>query len=651
MELLAPEMTTAFGSALLHSLWQGTLIYCLLQLLLPLLPTAGARHDVSVIALLLLPLAFGVTFWWSLPDSVTLRMVTSPNPVMLLPSGIAEPGSVTGTNWRYWLTLGYFAGLLPAGCWLLRQQWLVHRLGRYGLAELPASWQRPFAELLAGHLPGRNIRLYASRRSGAVLALGFISPVVLFPLALVNQLTVEQARLVLLHEIAHLRHYDHLLNYLQQGLRVLFFYHPAAHLICRGIDREREYRCDDWVAGRTRNPISYAEALLAVGRVSQTPQNPLAMSISKTPFTQRIERLFLDDRRRSAPLAFLLFPVALLLLTAVQSGTREVGEGSYHEVGAKSPKAVETALEVARDSFVPRPLTQLEEETLRRELEETLNDLPTPDELREEVAAAIADLPTEEEIRQHIQASNDCTVSAEELERMTEDALAQLPVMREKLATLLTEMPSREELRTTLSEALENLPDSIGPPGEVDGKIIFYLDGKLLTDEEAAYVMRDGFQTVRITQDPGSLAARGHAGVGAIYDLFVAPPPPPVAAPAPPLPPVSPAPPAPPAPPTAPEWSEEARILSPPGGEFTFNGQKGDTTKVYGSFGPKEGTRENDIVYYLDGRQITRAQMNSVPPEHIKKITISDSSKELADLGHPTAVYLVNLTRLRPFRE
>ena len=135
--------------------------------------------------------------------------------------------------------------------------------------------------------------MHLSGLATEVMTLGFWSPIIVVPVALAARLTPAMARTLLLHEIAHLRHYDHLLNYPQQALKVIFFYQP-------GRPRPRpalsigsgEHRCDDWVARRCPDDRhTYATALVAAAQLSLT-QNPLAMSATKTNFTTRIHRLF-----------------------------------------------------------------------------------------------------------------------------------------------------------------------------------------------------------------------------------------------------------------------------------------------------------------------------------------------------------------------
>jgi len=312
---------TAFGLALVHSFWIGALLFTTVRALLPFLPGPTARYKLAYCALLLL----GGTF------VATYAMVYDPKPVCenLLVTGtslpmISLPAATPETGWIDWLTgqlpafapwlsMLYVLGFLPALIRLIAGQYTVHQLGSRGLSGLPTGWADRLGDELSRHPATCRVRCFLSQHAGEVMTLGFWSPVIVFPVALVNTLTPEMARTILLHEIAHLRHYDHWLNYPQQVLKTFFFYHPAAYALCRIIDREREHRCDDWVAQRCEDRRTYATALVAVARTSHNPQIPLAMSATKTPFSNRIQRLFLGEKRsKDGQVTFSILLLALL---------------------------------------------------------------------------------------------------------------------------------------------------------------------------------------------------------------------------------------------------------------------------------------------------------------------------------------------------
>jgi hypothetical protein len=129
------------------------------------------------------------------------------------------------------------------------------------LSELSAAWQRRLGELC--RMAGVRSIVRAGETAVVVvpLVVGWLKPVILLPLGVLAQLPAEQVEAILLHELAHIRRHDFLVNLLQSVVETLFFYHPAVRSISRRIREERELVCDDLSVEWCRNPVVYAEAL------------------------------------------------------------------------------------------------------------------------------------------------------------------------------------------------------------------------------------------------------------------------------------------------------------------------------------------------------------------------------------------------------
>ena len=98
------------------------------------------------------------------------------------------------------------------------------------------------------------------RISGPVLV-GIVRPVILVPPAALTGWSPEQVEMVLLHELAHVRRWDNLVNLLQRVTESLLFFHPAVWLVSNWVRRERERCCDEFVVSRTGDRPAYAELL------------------------------------------------------------------------------------------------------------------------------------------------------------------------------------------------------------------------------------------------------------------------------------------------------------------------------------------------------------------------------------------------------
>lgn len=89
--------------------------------------------------------------------------------------------------------------------------------------------------------------LFLSEKMLIPFTAGFIKPMILFPVALLNRLSEEQVEAILLHEMAHIKRHDYLFNILQRIMEIVLFFNPMIWLLAKDIRREREFCCDDLV--------------------------------------------------------------------------------------------------------------------------------------------------------------------------------------------------------------------------------------------------------------------------------------------------------------------------------------------------------------------------------------------------------------------
>jgi thiol-disulfide isomerase/thioredoxin len=122
---------------------------------------------------------------------------------------------------------------------------------------------------------------------------------ILLPPAAITGWSPDEIEMVLLHELAHVRRWDNLVNLLQRCVESLLFFHPAVWLVSSWVRREREACCDAIVVHRTNRPHAYAELLVALA--AQMPRSVLfhpaaSSAMAAGPLRRRIRRILqLDD--------------------------------------------------------------------------------------------------------------------------------------------------------------------------------------------------------------------------------------------------------------------------------------------------------------------------------------------------------------------
>jgi Zn-dependent protease with chaperone function len=110
----------------------------------------------------------------------------------------------------------------------------------------------------------RRIQLLSSNQLRVPTALGFFRPAVILPEWTLRDLSHEELKVIVLHELAHLRRWDDWTNLAQKFVKALFFFHPAVWWIDSRLALEREIACDDMVLEQTANARIYAASLVSV---------------------------------------------------------------------------------------------------------------------------------------------------------------------------------------------------------------------------------------------------------------------------------------------------------------------------------------------------------------------------------------------------
>ena len=108
----------------------------------------------------------------------------------------------------------------------------------------------------------RPVVLLESCLADVPLVIGWLRPVIVAPIGMLAGLPADHVEAILLHELAHIRRADYLVNLVQTAVEGILFYHPAVWWVSGGVRAERENCCDDQVAA-VRGIPEYAAALLS----------------------------------------------------------------------------------------------------------------------------------------------------------------------------------------------------------------------------------------------------------------------------------------------------------------------------------------------------------------------------------------------------
>jgi beta-lactamase regulating signal transducer with metallopeptidase domain len=284
------------GLTLLHSIWQAALIYLVLQI------RPSKQRSLSAFAL----------YW----PTIILTLVMLTTFIGVGQETAKSFGSAVGT-------LSTSSGWMPVFLvfWFVGMSFQFARLSLDYLRLV--YWRSQGHVITEGIVYDKMIRLSRKLKVNSQIKLkmvndltvpmviGFLKPLILFPVCLVNQLSSEEIDGILLHELSHIKRRDYLWNLILRGMEVILFFNPFVHLIIKETRIQREMSCDKVAAVVSRQPKALANALLRIEEISQNPKLAMALN-SEGQLTQRIYSLLNIGVHKKRPTSSLGSMLAIL---------------------------------------------------------------------------------------------------------------------------------------------------------------------------------------------------------------------------------------------------------------------------------------------------------------------------------------------------
>jgi beta-lactamase regulating signal transducer with metallopeptidase domain len=327
------EALHALGWTFLHSLWQGLLAAMLAAIIMmgTRKSTARLRYQLLCVVMTCFVVATFITFcyYWQLPVAAADVSLAGNTPIVTNTIGVSNTiiaGEDTGFMEKLsaWFdaninvvviiwALFFFMNCLKLFTGLAS----VNRLRQYRTKKAPAVWEDKLPKLVASLGIKQKVVLLQSALVKVPVAIGILRPVVLVPIGLLMHLPAEQAETILLHELAHIKRKDYLVNLLQRIAEAIFFFNPALLWISSLIRIEREACCDDVVLAHTSQRRDYLEALVAFQEyTAPLPSYALGISNKKNLLLQRIKRIITLENRKAGWVERIVLLSGVLFLMA-----------------------------------------------------------------------------------------------------------------------------------------------------------------------------------------------------------------------------------------------------------------------------------------------------------------------------------------------
>ncbi len=368
------------GWTILHSLWQITLIAVLLKLLLKW----TANYDATIRYALAISALFVATFWsaftflgalenatFTTTQIVDNGFITDATPAITSEATsfsmdayleiIKAKSAQMITPLMPFIAIFWFIGIVFFASRILVGLYRLQHFSNHGIAFLPKVWSTRLLTLKQLTGIQRPIKVRLSQLVESPITYQFFRPIILLPVSLFTHLSDEQIEVLLLHELAHIKRNDYLVNLIQSSIEVLFFYHPLIWWMSKQVRLEREHCCDDRVMNLRHNPMLYAQTLTQIQGQHYSFKTKLAMSATgnKGDFSKRIYRLFIQKepyatlRNSVAALLLLLFSGGMMAFYPKQSSPINNSEITAIIVQDTLPKAIIAGKEDYKNQKLP----------------------------------------------------------------------------------------------------------------------------------------------------------------------------------------------------------------------------------------------------------------------------------------------------------
>jgi len=310
----------SLGWAIANSLWQAAALWLTYLLIVGIYKDASAKfkNNLSVILMCSSFVWFCITLfskYFAIHNFGNYNITL--NPVNNAASAYNWDKLLNNVAWILpYLSIAYLLLLLFFSVRLINIYRFTGFIKVNGLQKPGVEWKL-FADKVARQMGiTKNIKLWVSRHIDVPATIGFLKPVILIPLASINQLSVHQLEAIILHELSHIKRNDYLINLFISIIETILFFNPFVVLMAKIIKRERENCCDDFVIQYQYDRHTYASALLSLEQYrSLNLKLVMGATSGKKQLLLRIKRIM--EINNSTNFNYGQKLAALLLITGV----------------------------------------------------------------------------------------------------------------------------------------------------------------------------------------------------------------------------------------------------------------------------------------------------------------------------------------------
>ena len=274
----------SLGWATLNSFWQMALLWCIFlgaNYLVRL--SSHKKYQFAVLSIVTGFAWFLFTFFYYFKSSAV-------SSIAFFNQNIQENNSLL--NICLLSASVTYLGLLIFPSYKLYKNWqFIKKVRKQSMQKADLNF-RLFVQKIGAQLGiKKKVLVYLSDLVKSPMTIGYLKPIILLPVAALNNLSTQQVEAILLHELSHIRRYDYLVNFIISIINTILYFNPFVKQFMQTIEEERENCCDQLVLQFGYDKVSYASALLSLEKMSAR-QRVLALGATgKKYLLSRIEKI------------------------------------------------------------------------------------------------------------------------------------------------------------------------------------------------------------------------------------------------------------------------------------------------------------------------------------------------------------------------
>jgi bla regulator protein BlaR1 len=352
-EQLISSIAQATCWMLVHSLWIGIALAVVTGAIMMATKkrSAALRYNLLAASLLLFVAAtlsvfifyFNLNTSGAVPEvktvAVTAANTVNPTTDITVTMGLTEAVNAFLTKYANLIVFIWFLIIAFRMFRFFAGMRSVHRLRNTQLSFAGDDWNKKLLMLSASLNIKKKVLLFQSGIAKIPMAAGHLKPVILFPVGLLTTLPADEVEAILIHELAHIRRQDYLVNMLQSFVAIIFFFNPAVLWISSLIKIERENCCDDIAVAHTGDKRNYINALVSFQQYHlNTAQYATALTGRKDHLFQRVKRMLHNNNKTLNGMEKTVLTLCLIITASVtfifsqaQSGKLQHAEQSFFD--------------------------------------------------------------------------------------------------------------------------------------------------------------------------------------------------------------------------------------------------------------------------------------------------------------------------------